>query len=826
MRYKTILLLSILLFTVALPQPQPAPNSAEIKLALKKLDVLGSVLYIAAHPDDENTSAIAYFAKGKLLRTGYLSITRGDGGQNLIGTEQSEQLGALRTQELLEARKRDGGEQFFTRAIDFGYTKSPQETFEFWDKEKLLSDVVWIIRKFRPDVIITRFPATGEGGHGQHTASAILALEAFKLAGDSNAFKNQLEFLKPWQTKRILWNAWLPALQNKGIDLSKVPNVNLGEYNKLLGKSYTEVSALSRSMHKSQGFGSSGIRNNLLNYFFLLDGDPVQKELFEGIDLSWNRIEGGREIDKLIKKTIKDFNDEKPDLILPQLIEIHKKIINLKDDYWKEIKSKEILEIIRSCAGIWIEAIADDDVVSLNDSLKIKASIVSRTDSKFLLSNIELISAENPFPLTDTLKIGELISYDFKLFIPEDTQISQPYWLANEHSLGMYKVNDQSLIGKPEESPKINCKFRLRYKNETVDLLTPVYYRITDPVDGEVYKSVIVTPPASINIDKDIYFLNGPEEKEIKVTVTSFRNSLSGKIKFAVNNDWRVEPSEIDFGINKKNQQKDFYVKVIPSPNCINSDLSAKIIIDGKEYSKSIKKIMHKHILPQTIFDHSNSKLISLNFDRRTLKKIGYITGSGDKIPEFLSDLGYNVIQMTDDQLNANNLEQYDVIITGIRAFNTRDKLSTFKKELNKYVEQGGTLISQYNTTGDIIIEPGVLPLKISRERVTDENSRVNILRPEHKLFNFPFRITNEDFNNWIQERGLYFPNEWDDNYEVLLSMNDKGEKQNYGSLLYAKYGKGTFIYTGLSFFRQIPAGVNGAIKLFINLLYSGQSHE
>lgn len=826
MKYKIILLLSVLAGTMFFAQPQPALNSAEIKLALKKLDVLGSVLYIAAHPDDENTSAIAYFAKGKLLRTGYLSITRGDGGQNLIGTEQSEQLGALRTQELLEARKRDGGEQFFTRAIDFGYTKSPQETFEFWDKEKLLSDVVWIIRKFQPDVIITRFPTTSEGGHGQHTASAILALEAFKLAGDSNAFKNQLQYVNPWQPKRIFWNAWPPALQNKGIDLSKIPNVNLGEYNKLLGKSYTEISALSRSMHKSQGFGSSGIRNNVLNYFFLLDGDSVQKDLFEGIDLSWNRIAGGREIDKLIKKAIKDFDDAQPDLILPQLIEIHKKIVNLKDDYWKEVKLKEILEIIKSCAGIWIEAIADDDAVSLNDSLKLRASIVSRTNSKILLNNIELTFAKNPFPLADTLKNGELISYDFNLFIPENYKISQPYWLANEHTLGMHKVDDQSLIGKPEETPKPTCKFKLRYKNEDLEFSTPVYYRITDPVDGEVYKSVVVTPPASINIDNDIYFFNGAKEKEVKVSVTSFRNTLSGKIKLSADNGWKVEPSEIDFDINKKEQQKDFYVKVLPSPNCINSDLSAKVIIDGKEYSKSIKKIDYKHIFPQTIFYDSNARLISLNFDQRALSKIGYIMGSGDKIPEFLSDFGFNVIQITDDQLNTNNLKQYDVIITGIRAFNTRDKLSTFKKELSKYVEQGGTLISQYNTTGDLVIEPGVFPLKISRERVTDENSSVSILRPEHKLLIFPFKIANEDFSSWIQERGLYFPNEWDDNYEVLLSMNDKGEKPKDGSLLYVKYGKGTFIYTGLSFFRQIPAGVNGAIKLFINLLYSGQSHE
>ncbi len=811
--------LSIQIFS----QPQPTLSSSEIKLALKKLDVLGSVLYIAAHPDDENTSLIAYLAKGKLLRTGYLSMTRGDGGQNLIGTEQSDQLGVLRTQELLEARKRDGGEQFFTRAVDFGYSKSPEETFEFWDKEKLLSDVVWVIRKFKPDVIITRFPPTGQGGHGHHTASAILAIEAFDLANDPKAFPEQLEFVGTWQPKRVFWNAWLPALQNEKIDLSKIPTLNLGEYNTLLGKSYTEVSALSRSMHKSQGFGASGVRNNLLNYFTLLKGDSVTSDMFEGLDLSWKKVEDGDQIHSIIQKTLNEFDDENPSSSLDNLFLIYEKILNLKDEYWKQVKLKEITELIRSCAGIWIEAISENEFVSVGDTLNVKTSIVNRSNFEFVLNKTDLSYTENSKQNSEQLKNGEIVSRSHKIYIPNLPIWTQPYWLQSQHIVGMYFIAEQELRGLPELKPQLNCDFTVSYKNHSIKFSVPVYYRITDPVDGEVYKSLVITPPVTINIEKDIFFFDDPKEKELKLTLQSFKNSVSGKLVIECGNGWQVKPQEIDFVFDKKNLKKDFYVKVIPSGNQTNSELSAKLIIDNKTLSKSIARIEYKHILPQTIFYESKSKLELFDFEKDGVNKIGYIVGSGDKIPDFLTELGFDVTLLDDKNLSSNNLSRFDVIIAGIRAYNTRDNLAAFHKELVNYVEAGGTLISQYNTTGDLITNPGVLPLKLSRDRVTDENSEVEILNINHQVFNKPFKITKDDFNGWIQERGLYFPNEWDKNYEALLSMNDKGETPKTGSLLVTKYGKGTFVYTGLSFFREIPAGVEGAIKLFINLLYSGK---
>ncbi len=802
-------------------QPFPNLNSSEIKLGLMKLNVLGTVLYVGAHPDDENTAVISYLAKGKLLSTAYLSVTRGDGGQNLIGPEQSEQLGVIRTQELLEARKIDGGKQFFTRALDFGYSKSPAETFKIWNKNTILSDVVWIVRKFKPDVIISRFPETGEGGHGHHTASAILASEAFDLANDPGAFPEQLKYVTIWQPKRIFWNAWVKTLENKKINTAELPTINVGEYNPLLGKSYTEISALSRSMHKSQGFGASATRNNLLNHFVLLKGDLVKKDLFEEIDFTWNRVEGGEEIQKLIDKTISEFDDENPSASISDLAAIYTKIKNLEDEYWKEVKLAEVKELIRSCAGIWIEGIGTDEYAALGDQIKVQTSIVNRSSENFILKSIS-VNNETKKIENGSLKNGEMFTSDFVIHIPDDSKISNPYWLINEHSTGSFAVDDQTMIGLPESTAPFNCNFTVEIYGEEIEFSVPLYKRITDPVDGELYSQVKIAPPAVINIEKELYFFNGTSSKEIKVTVQSLKDNLSWKVFFNINNGWKIEPAAIDFYDMNKNQKKDFFIKITPNQSAFQSEITAKISIGGREYTKQIIRKQYKHIMPQTIFQDSKALLQSYDLTKTKLKKIGYISGSGDLIPNFLSDLGFDVVTFDDKQFNQNQLDQYDAIITGIRAYNTRDELAAFQKELFKYVENGGTLISQYNTTAQLILSPGIFPLKISHDRVTDENSAVKIINKNHKIFNYPYKITEDDFKGWIQERGLYFPAEWDEKYETLLSMNDDGENEKLSSILYAKYGKGTFVYTGLSFFREIPAGVEGAIKLFINILHAG----
>jgi len=803
------------------PQPERNLSSSEIKLALKKLNVLGSVLYIAAHPDDENTAVLSYFASGRLTKTGYLSLTRGDGGQNLIGSEQSDELGVIRTQELLEARKKDGAEQFFSRAIDFGYSKTANETFKIWGKDEILSDVVYVIRKFKPDIIITRFPTDGNGGHGHHTASAILAVDAFDLANNKNAFPEQLKYVDTWQPKRIFWNAWMPLLEQRGDDLSKLLSVNLGEYNPLLGMSYTEISAISRTMHKSQGFGSGGRRDEVLNYFQLLKGDDAQKDLLEGIDISWNRIKGGKEIGKMIEQAIENFDHLNPALIMPELVSIYRKISSIDDEYWKEVKLKELKGIIRSCVGIWVEAISQDFFVSPGDNIDIITGIVNRSDINITLNKIGLTYSDELL-VDSLLQKGKMINNSFTIQIPGDEKVTQPFWLSSEHRIGIYEVADQRLVAKAENDPALKTVFSVDINGLTIDFDTPVYHRRVDPVDGEIYRPLLISPPVTLNFDKEVYLFPDNAKREIRFNLRSFKDNANGRINFSLNNGWKVEPAYVEFSHDKKYQNKQLSVKVIPTKDFRESELIAEILIDGKMYSNSLIEINYPHIMQQTLFPQSKSKLVRLDIGKPSFSKLGYINGSGDKIPEYLRDLGFNVDILSDEDLLAKDLNEYETIIAGIRAYNTRDVLSSAQSRLLKFIENGGNYIVQYQIGRDIIAFPGPYPFEISRDRVTEENADVSFIDPKNDLVNFPNKITEKDFDGWVQERGLYFASKFEDNYKSVLQMNDEGESPKNGSLIKLNYGKGTFIYTGLSFFRQIPAGVPGAIRLFVNLISAG----
>lgn len=804
-----------------LPQPERNLSSSEIKLALKKLNVLGSVLYIAAHPDDENTAVLSYFASGRLTRTGYLSLTRGDGGQNLIGSEQSDELGVIRTQELLEARKKDGAEQFFSRAIDFGYSKTADETFKIWGKNDILSDVVYVIRKFKPDIIITRFPTDGNGGHGHHTASAILAVEAFDLANDKNTFPEQLKYVDTWQPKRIFWNAWMPLLEQRGDDLSKLLSVNLGEYNPLLGMSYTEISAISRTMHKSQGFGSAGRRDEVLNHFQLLKGDDAQNDLLEGIDISWNRIKGGSEIGKMIVQAIEKFDHLNPALIMPELVSIYNKISLIDDEYWKEVKLKELKEIIRSCAGIWVEAISKDFFVSPGEDIEITTGIVNRSDIKITLNKIVLTYSDE-LRVDSILQKGKMINNSFTIQIPTDEKVTQPFWLSSEHRIGIYEFDDQRLVAKAENVPALKAVFSIDINGLTIDFDTPVYHRRVDPVDGEIYRPLLISPPVTLNFDKEVYLFPDNDTREIRFNLRSFKDNANGRINFSLNNGWTVEPAYVDFSIDKKYQNKQLSVKVIPTKDFRESELMAEMVLDGNIYSNSLIEINYPHIMQQTLFPPSKSKLVRLDIGKPVVSKVGYINGSGDKIPEYLRDLGFNIDILSDEDLLAKDLNEYETIIAGIRAYNTRDILSSAQSRLLKFVENGGNYIVQYQIGRDIIAFPGPYPFEISRDRVTEEDADVSLIDPKNDLVNFPNKITEKDFHGWVQERGLYFASKFEDNYKSVLQMNDVGESPKDGSLIKSNYGKGTFIYTGLSFFRQIPAGVPGAIRLFVNLISAG----
>jgi len=819
---KKNLFLLLVTSSILFCQPAESLNSSETKIALQRLNTLGSVLYIAAHPDDENTAFLAYCNYAEHLRTGYLALTRGDGGQNLIGDEQGDLLSVIRTQELLQARNIDGAEQFFSRAVDFGYSKTPEETLEKWGKEQILSDVVWVIRKFKPDVIVTRFPPNGLGTHGHHTASALLAIEAFNLSNDPNAFPEQLKYVQLWQAKRIFWNAWTPALNSMGINPDTLIKINLGDYNNLLGRSYTEISAESRSMHKSQGFGASGVRENLYNYFLQLEGEPAKQNLFDGIDLSWNRVKGSQKVSMLLKKTEEEFDFENPANILPLLTDAYFELQKLDDKYWVEIKSRELINVIKSCAGIWAEAVTDENLLSPGGETKVTAGFVVRSDISIILKSVQIDYQQRDSTLNSNLVRGEMVSVERTISIPKDAKYSQPYWLAEGNHKDIYIVEDQNLIGQPKTDYPLYAKFVTDINGVEIDFEIPVFYRENDRVKGEVYKRVEIVPEAVINFEKRLYLIKNNDEKEINVFVRSIKGNLSGSVKLLTEEGWNVSPAEYNFNFSDKGQEQEFKFRINSTNNIPSAVIKAELDIDGKKFSKSLVTIDYPHIQPQTVLFNAEANVLKLNLQKKTVKKIAYIMGSGDKIPELLSDLGFSVDVFTDEPLSTELLQNYDAVITGIRAYNTNQRLATDQKNLLTYVENGGTLIVQYNTLGELVADPSPYPLKISRDRVTEEDSPVIILDKNQKVMNYPYQITLSDFNGWVQERGLYFPNEWDEKFVPLLEMNDKGEPAKDGSLLITKYGNGVFIYTGISFFRQLPAGVEGAYRLFINLLSAG----
>ena len=486
LRKQILFLFFVAFFCEAKAQTPKSYTSAEILLQLKKLNVLGSVLYIAAHPDDENTRLLAYLANEKLYRTGYLSLTRGDGGQNLIGDEQGVDLGLIRTQELLAARRIDGAEQFFSRAFDFGYSKSPEEAMKFWGHDKILSDVVWVIRKFRPDVIITRFPTTGEGGHGHHTASAILAGEAFDAAADPTKFPEQLKYVSVWQAKRLLWNTFnFGSTNTQSNDQFKM---ECGDYNPILGKSYGEIAAASRSQHKSQGFGVPAQRGSVIEYFKTIKGPAPVTDLMDGVNTGWDRLLfGGQLVSRparednahnLIDSIIKTFSVEHPEKSIAPLVRLSDKIESVSDDYWKDQKVNAVKEIIQNCSGLFMDATTNTQYAVQGDSLKINLVVNNRSGANILSADAHL---NDDYVIFDQLKKNTNSVQSYTMFIRPSAKLTQPYWLQSPMEKGSFNVTDQQQIGKGESDP-FNVMFSMLIEGKEFKFTKPVRYKFTDPV--------------------------------------------------------------------------------------------------------------------------------------------------------------------------------------------------------------------------------------------------------------------------------------------------------------------------------------------------------
>jgi LmbE family N-acetylglucosaminyl deacetylase len=796
------------------------PGAGELEIALQKLNVLGSVLYVGAHPDDENTAVLACLSKGRKYRTAYLSVTRGEGGQNLIGPEQGAEIGLIRTQELMAARRIDGAEQFFTRAVDFGYSKTAEETFEFWGKERTLGDIVWVIREFRPDVIMSRFSAQQAGGHGHHMATALLVKEAFAAAADPDRFPEQLKFVSAWKPRRLLWNIWRPSQE----EAKNLLRMDTGEFNPLLGKSYSEIAGESRSQHKSQGFGSAGRRGAQSDYFELADGDPATQDIFEGIDISWDRVPGGQKVGRLLAKSLDSFDPRQPSKSIAGLLGIYAELAKLPDGDWVQVKKGELLRVIQACAGVWMEAIAGDYAAAPGDIIQVRTSVINRSGHPLTFHSLAFPGITPDSVLDRHLKNNEPQSIETTLLLPKDHPLSQPYWVEDSNREGLLAAVDRDLFGQAENPPSVSARIGLLADGQLLEYSIPVLFRWTDQVSGELYRPFEVRPRVTIQSEDKAGIFADASPRKIKLKLKNHSPDVAGVVRLKGPTVWKIAPPSVPFSLPGKYDEAEIQFEVSPPGQADAADLTAEAEVEGVKISRSLVEISYPHIHRQVHFPESRLRVVKLDI-RTDGKKVGYVMGAGDEVPRALENLGYEVVELSDGMLENTDLSSFDAIITGVRAFNTRTVLSRSMDKLLRYIENGGTLVVQYNVASNQLNRQiGPYPLTIGRDRVSVENAPVVFLSPGHPLLNFPNKITAGDFEGWIQERGLYFASQWDDRYEKVLSCHDPGEPDRKGGLLYARYGRGVFIYTAYSWFRQLPAGVPGAFRLFANLISAGKS--
>ena len=840
-----LLTLTFCLLSLSIQIQAQAPrsmNAAEIKLALNKLGKLCSILYVGAHPDDENTAVLAYLANETQCRTAYLSLTRGEGGQNLIGSEKGAALGVIRTQELLAARRIDGAEQFFTRAVDFGFSKTSRETFEKWNKQEVLSDVVWTIRKFRPDLIITRFPPDPRAGHGHHQASAILAAEAFKLAGDDKAFPEQLKYVAAWQPKRLLWNAFVRKGDAAPPDAI---TVDVGKFNPLLGKSYTEIAAESRTMHKSQGMGTAAQRGSRTEYFTFVDGEKANKDLLDGVETSWKRIEGGEAIGKLIDEANAKFNFENPSSVASILYraenEIGRKVLQKFSpnetnaaDKQKLLATSDLLlpkfrdvkRIVPSVSGVFSEALSSEPVVTKDSDVRIKTSFINlgRLTINNLVGGITVIANspnKKPSVVSSEILPNKFVELQSAVNNPYDFSYSEPYWLNRE------KQTAQQDRTYAENGKGFFSDYDFTVNGEKTIYGDVVQYKYVDRVRGEVYQPLVVAPNLTANLSENLLVFADDQPKTIRVNLKAFASTVKGKIFVKLSEGYSVEQSGLPVDL-KKGEEISLTFRVTSSIRATIGNFELGFQDEKSSTTEPLKQfqtIDYQHIPRQVLFPDATAKLVKL--DLQTSKtRVGYIVGSGDDVPDALKQVGFDVKTISDADFETLDLgKEFDTIVVGIRAYNVRDVLKRNNKKLLDFANNGGKVVVQYVTPDETLLKNfAPFPLKIggnqkTLDRVTDENSPIRFLDVNARILNYPNKITQADFKDWVQERGLYFASEYDKNFTPVLVMNDPNEPEQTGSLLIAKTGKGEFVYTGLSFFRELPAGVPGAYRLFVNVI-------
>ena len=818
--------------------PRP-PATATNRLAtpilqeLRAFRELGSVLYVAAHPDDENTQLITYLARGRGYRTGYLSLTRGDGGQNESGPEFGEKLGLARTWELLAARQLDGGHQFFTRALDFGYSKDVNETLRIWDRQQVLADVVRVIRQFRPDVVITRFSPTPSSTHGHHTASSVLALEAFNLAGDPTAFPEQLapsSGLTPWQPKRILhnntpYNSQLNAnspLYAKALKL-EVAGTDPGS-----GEAFGAIANRSRAMHITQGFGSlatAQVRSSRLETFELLAGDRAATDLLDGVDVSWSRYPGGAVVGTLIDTTIADFNPADPTASVAALLTLRERLAAWPADPVLTAKRTQLDHLLQACLGLVIETISPQAEVTPGEILALAHRATLRSGGATVRwVSIRYPSLNTELAVGTTLAVGATLTREAQPTLPKSTPPSQPYWLRAEGTAGMSVVADAELIGRPVNPPAFPVEFVFEIAGQTLSVSDEPIQIVAPASAAQARRPLAVVAPVALAFADEVALLAPNSRQPTVIEVTAARANAAGTLRLELPAGWQAAPATHSFYLKNAGDKIQLTFTLTAPAHPATASIRAVADLDGLTYDQQRIAIRYPHLPVLLLQPTARLQVVALDLAIRG-RKVGYLPGAGDNTSAALQQMGYAVTLLTGADLTPEKLHDLDAVVIGVRAFNERTDLAAHLSGLFAYSKAGGTVIAQYNRPNGLKT-PTLAPYALSimgdapNFRVTDENAVVTFLAPNHPALTTPNRLGPADFTGWVQERGAYFPSTWDETkFTALLAMHDPGAAPLTSSILVAPYGQGYFVYTSLAFFRQLPAGVPGAYRLFANLV-------
>ena len=769
---------------------------------LEKLNTTASVLMIGAHPDDEDTSLLAYLARGENARTAYLSLTRGDGGQNIIGTELGEALGVVRTEELLQARTLDGAEQFFTRAYDYGFSKTLAEAKQKWDEQTILCDAVQVIRAFKPLVVVSQFSGTSADGHGQHQFAGYISPLAVKAAADPSQCASGDE---PWTVRKFYY-------RHRGQDEPTL-RINTGKYDALLGRTYFEIAMEARSQHKSQEQGVLELRGDQFSSLKLAGSDAKETSIFQGLEFE----QGSHRF---------DLNDNSR--LLKQLTEI----------YPTSSRKALVADAIASVSGLEIDALADAETVAAGESVGVGVKAFVQTDEvkvkdislvpsiapeRWTIVSEELPKANSPaFVLRESTPNAQF----FRATPSKDVWRTQPYWLMEDRKGDVFEWSGMSWDETmPFERRPLVARVSVEVYGNEIVFEREVQYRFADDIRGEVRRNVDVVPAATVDADEPLIIIPSSASSQVRTlsfTVTNHSTKpAKGKPSIAfdqASGAWSGKAKTTEVSLDRRGSKTSFTYDVMVPANAKPGryTISGDVLVDGKYYGLSMRTVSYPHIHTRRFYKPATA-IIQIVDLKTTKTKIGYIVGSGDRVQDAIRQMGMNVETISESELANGDLSRFDTIVVGVRAYQVRADIVSYNQRLLDYVRNGGNLIVQYQLPpygqqyAPIPAQQGV--------RVADENAAMKLLLPEHPYFNSPNKISDRDFEGWVQERNLHNFSNLSSEYTGLIESHDGGEAENSGGLVVAKIGKGNYVYCSYSFFRQLPAGVPGAYRLFANML-------